>query len=279
MEPMVGALRVARQSLNQTRCPHETRERIAQAVGVTRLVVSAHKVLTLSLEERFGYYMLGHFFNELMFLQKLLGFALPKHDDDRPLRQQPEMGQALFLFRTAAGKVWEAKLSLAKVNFARVLNLSFLPLLPGASDRLKTWQRRVAAATWMSRLRDRHSFHYPTYEQWRPLLETSGVWQDDDIFMGAQSGNTFYASSDAMVQHWMFGQLNQSSPRDAVEPMIDELISLLADFNSLVEDLLGAFISERLLQEAQATKSLGSVAGPEFHSVTLPFWTHMTAKR
>ena len=56
-------------------------------VAVQRITVSSDRVLALSSEERYAYYMLGHFFNELMLLQKLLAFALPKHDDNRPLRQ------------------------------------------------------------------------------------------------------------------------------------------------------------------------------------------------
>ena len=247
-------------------------------VAVQRIAVSADRVLALSPEERYAYYMLGHFFNELMLLQKLLAFALPKHDDNRPLRQQPEMGQVLFLFRIAAGKMWEAKLALVRVDLSRVLKLSFLPLISNGVDRLKLWRRRVAEAAWLKNLRNGHSFHYPDFKEWQPLLESSGDWRDDEIFMSEQSGNVFHAGADSMAQHWMFGQLNPGNPREAVVPMIDELIELLGQVNSLVEDLLGAFVTERLLDEGVVPEQIGSVASPAFQAVRIPFWTHMPAK-
>lgn len=247
-------------------------------VAVQRITVSSDRVLALSPEERYAYYLLGHFFNELMLLQKLLAFALPKHDDNRPLRQQPEMGQALFLFRIAAGKMWEAKLALNREVLSVVLRLSFLPLIPNGADRLKLWQRRVADAAWLKNLRDGHSFHYPAFKDWRPLLEGTGDWHDDEIFMSGESGNVFHAGADSMAQQWMFGQLNPENPRGAVVPMIDEMIKLLGQVNSLVEDLLGAFVTERLLGAGVVSESLGSVASPAFQSVSIPFWTHMPAK-
>lgn len=81
-----------------------------------------------------------------------------------------------------------------------------------------------------------------------------------------------------MAQHWMFGQMDHQSPRDAVDPMIRELIELLGLFNGVVEDLLGAFIDARLLETDAALESLGTVASPAFRDVRLPFWTSMPAK-
>ena len=247
----------------------------ARSVEVMRLTVAANRVLSLEPEERYVYYLLGHFFNELMFLQKLLAFAIPKHEDNRPVRQQPEMGQVLILFRVAAGKLFEAKLALDKPTMSDVLVRSFLPLLESGSGRLEAFKQRVADSNWLKNLRNRHSFHYPRFDQWQHLVETHGEWSDDDVFMARQSGNVFYAGSDTMAQHWMFGQLNALDPRAAVEPMIDQLIELLRLFNGLVEDLLGAFVATRLLVQGQQPVAIGSVACPDFAGVRLPFWTAM----
>lgn len=72
------------------------------------LTVPLDAVKRLTHERRFAYYLLGHTFNELMCLQKFVAFTLPKHDDSRPARLRPELGQAMFLFRLACGKIWEA---------------------------------------------------------------------------------------------------------------------------------------------------------------------------
>ncbi|MEO8279752.1 MAG: hypothetical protein ABI564_08680 [Ideonella sp.] len=75
-----------------------------RTVEMYALSVPLTAIKKLSDEQRFAYYLLGHIFNELMCLQKLVGFALPKHDDRRPARLRPELGQAMFLFRLASGK-------------------------------------------------------------------------------------------------------------------------------------------------------------------------------
>jgi hypothetical protein len=195
-----------------------------QPVKVSKLTVPADRVAALAADERYAYCMLGHMFNELMCLQKLLMFAIPKHGDRRPIRSQPEMGQALFFFRVAAGKLWEAKLALATKAFSTALNRSFLPLVPAADVRLKTLRRRLDKSDWLRHLRDRHSFHYPTFEQWQALLSPKDLTVDDDVYGSTQSGNVYYAGSDNVAQHWMFGQMNSDDPRGAVDPMIDELI-------------------------------------------------------
>jgi hypothetical protein len=51
-------------------------------------------------------------FNELLFLQKLAGFTLNGHGDQRAARRNPEFSQALAVFRIATSKIWEAHLSL-----------------------------------------------------------------------------------------------------------------------------------------------------------------------
>lgn len=85
----------------------------------------------------------------------------------------------------------------------------------------------------------------------------------------------FFAGSDSMAQHWMFGQLDAQDPRAAVEPMIDGLLELLGSFNSLIEDLLAAFVAKRLLPNRVEPVLAGSIAAPDFQSVQLPFWTAM----
>jgi hypothetical protein len=247
-------------------------------VEILRLTVPANRVLALAPDERYAYYLLGHFFNELKFLHKLLAFAMPTHEDNRPLRVQPEMGQALVLLRIAGGKLYEAKVALDKPPFVDVLARSFLPLLENGPDRLKAFRRGVSKAKWLADLRNKHSFHYPTLHEWQHLIEAQGEWTDDDVFMAKQSGNMFFAGSDAMAQHWMFGQLDAQDPRTAVEPMIDGLLKLLGSFNSLIENLLAAFVAKRLLANRVEPVLAGSIAAPDFESIRLPFWTSMPTR-
>jgi hypothetical protein len=50
----------------------------SRSVDMYELRVPLDAVKRLSDEDRFSYYLLGHIFNELMSLQKIVGFALPK---------------------------------------------------------------------------------------------------------------------------------------------------------------------------------------------------------
>jgi hypothetical protein len=249
---------------------------ILAPVSIKRVTVAVERVAALSAEERYAYYLLGHLFNELMFLQKLLHFAIPKHADARPVRQLPEYGQLFFVARLAVGKMWEAKLALERSEMSKVLRTSFLPLVPEQADRLQLWCRRVSKSRWVERLRNAHSFHYPKFAQWSSLLQPDPSWEDDHIFTGSQSGNVYYAGSDSIAQNWMFGQLSETDPRNAVDPMVSELIALLGGANDAVEEVLGAFIVERLSPNQAA--DLGTVDTVLFEHVELPFWTNMPAK-
>ena len=127
------------------------------------------KVKHLSDEDRYTYYMLGHIFNELMSLQKLVGFALPKHNDMRPSRLKPELSQALFLFRLACSKIWEATITLRKKEVSNTLRTLILPKMQDGAERWKTLNRAINEAKWLSELRNRLGFHFPTFEEWKPF--------------------------------------------------------------------------------------------------------------
>jgi hypothetical protein len=248
---------------------------IVAPVHVRRLDVPVARVARLTPLERFAYYMLGHFFNELMFVQKLLHFTLPRHNDNRPVRQLPEYGQLMFVARLATGKLWEAKVAIERKEFSQALHESFIPLLPGGEDPFKPWKKRLARAKWPADLRDTHSFHYPTFQQWANLLTPDATWEDDQIFLAKESGNVYYAASEAIAHHWMFGQLNSTDPKNAVDPMVTELISLLGEFNSVVEETLGAFVSHLLDGKVQPEADAGTVDAALFEGVFVPFWTNM----
>lgn len=166
--------------------PSRTRvlaDAIVAPILVRRIDVPVSQVKLLTQHERYAYYLLGHFFNELMFLQKLLHFAIPKHDDSRQLRQLPEYGQLMFIARIAAGKLWEAKRALEERDLSRVIEASFLTLAQNSKQSLIAWKRRIAKAKWPELLRNGHSFHYPKYSQWSQLVQTDPTWVDDQILL------------------------------------------------------------------------------------------------
>ena len=243
------------------------------------LTVPLGAIKRLSDEQRFAYYLLGHIFNELICLQKLVGFSMPKHDDSRPARLRPELGQAMFLFRLASGKIWEASESIRKTKqLAGTLRKDVLPHMPDGSARLKALNKAISGAAWLSPLRNGMGFHFPTFERWSTHIVPDESWVDDIVFFGDKSGNTYYDAADTVAQAWMFEQYKAVDLKSAVDPLIGQMIELLGMMNSFLEDALATLIAKVVLQGSVKPHAAGKVLAPEFNSVAIPFWTAMPLK-
>lgn len=187
----------------------------------------------LSDEDRFSYYLLGHMFNELMSLQKIVGFALPKHEDQRrPARVRPEHAQAMLMFRLASGKIWETVLAINGKTLATTLRTLILPKMVDGQIRLKAVNIAIANAKWLSPPRNGMGFHFPSFEGWKAYIVPDDTWVDDVVVMGHQSGNTFYDAADTVAQAWMFSQYGPDNVKDAVDPLINEMIELMGLINT-----------------------------------------------
>jgi hypothetical protein len=248
----------------------------SRSIDIYELKIPLEAINKLSNEERFSYYLLGHIFNELMSLQKLVGFALPKHDDSRPQRLRPEHAQAMFLFRLAGAKIWEAIIAIRETKeLALTLKNLVLPRMTDGSARLKTLNSAINAAGWLSPMRNGIGFHFPTFKHWESHIIPDSTWEDDHLFLGTQSGNTFYDAADSVAQSWMFSQYGASNVREAIDPLIGQMIELLGAMNTFVEDALGVFISSIILEDKGNRRHVGKVLAPHHEKVSIPFWTSM----
>lgn len=251
-----------------------------RSVEMYSLTVPLDTVKRLTHERRFAYYLLGHTFNELMCLQKLVAFTLPKHDDSRPARLRPEFGQAMFLFRLACGKIWEASKAIRENKvLASALREDVLPKMVNGKDRLKELNAAINNAKWLSPLRNGMGFHFPTFKHWRTHVIPDESWVDDFVFLGEKSGNTYYDAADTVAQAWMFEQYGAGDLKSSVDPLINEMIDLLRLMNSFLEDALATFIAEIIMDKPPVPQLIGKVLAPDFESVTIPFWTAMPATR
>lgn len=252
----------------------------ARSVEMYSLTVPLDAIKKLSHEQRFAYYLLGHTLNELMCLQKLVAFSMPKHEDTRPARLRPELGQVMFLFRLASSKIWEASKALRdNKELARTLREDVIPRMENGKERLKELNQAISNAKWLSPLRNGLGFHFPTFERWRSHTTPNELWADDVMFLSRESGNTYYDAADTIAQAWMFDQYGSQTLQDAVDPLINEMIDLLRIMNSFLESALGTFIAEVVLDVPPDIKFIGKVRAPEFKQVSLPFWTAMPTRR
>lgn len=252
------------------------------SVEMYEIKVPLAAIRKLSDEQRYVYYLLGHMFNELMFLQKLAGFSvstMSRHTDNRPARTNPEQAQALFLFRLTSAKVWEAVGALRKKEMSLVLRNDIFPHMPDGPARMKALNVAISGAEWLPEVRNGIGFHFPTFDRWKDFVTPTDDWLDDSVYMGSRSGNVFYDGSEAIVKHWMFSQKNNMTPADGIAPLVDEMIQFLTETTDFLQDVLGVFLSEFLLEDQGhgKAKKIGQVNAPHYQEVTLPFWVSMPA--
>lgn len=246
------------------------------SVDVEKLRIPLQDLKGISDHDRYSYYLLGHMFNELMCLQKLIYFTMPRHGDNRDIRQRPEMAQAVFLFRIALSKISEVRNELRdnKVLLA-TFDRMILPMWPEGARRRTELHEALNAATWLSVLRNKVGFHFPNFNQLAEYVKPNDEWADDYIYMSSQSGNVFYDAANAVVLHWMFSLYGTKKVEDAIDPMIVEMIKLIKLMSSFLEDAVGVLIAESILSDGNARVPGGPVIAPTFLDVQIPFWTHM----
>jgi hypothetical protein len=253
----------------------------SRAVQFHELRIPLQAIKGLSEEDRFAYYLLGHMFNELMCLQKLVAFALPKHDDVRPALRRPELAQALTLFRLACSKIWEAKLALQTKEVSKTLRIVVLPELENGRARLKALNAELNAAPWLGPLRNGLGFHFPDFKQWKADTTPQAGWVDDVVIFGESSGNTFYEAAETIAETWMFRECAMFGGDMAPDPdrLIRQMIDLLAAMNDFLEDALGVFIAVVIMKNQGQSKPSGKIVAPDFEKVSIPFWTSMDPRK
>ena len=251
----------------------------AKSVEMMELRIPISAVGKLTAGERYTYYLLGHMFNELMTLQKLVGYTLPKHEDQRPARLRPELAQSFFLFRLSSSKVWEVKERLHSNEVAPVLRKSMLIHLTDGETRLKALNKLISSVKWLSTVRNDLGFHFPKLQHWQEFTTPTDSWIDDSIFLSERSGNVFYDASESVAMHWLLGQGGQGDPRVVIEGLVNDMIELLSETNRFLEDVLSAFIWHVLLPKGVRPSSAGRVRAPQHETMSIPFWTWMPARK
>ncbi len=248
----------------------------ARSLEILEVRIPLDSIQALSPRQRYSYYLLGHIYNEMMALQKIVGFALPKHDDVRPARRNAEIAQALFLFRMAASKIYEAQAAINRREVQDTLGELVFAHKPELRESLRSLNKAVGSAEWLSRMRNGMGFHYPKFSDWEPYTTPDANWVDDVIYTGEQSGNTFFDSSATVAMQWMFAEYRGYEAAESVDLLISEIIQLIKQINAF-SNLMSAEIVVRMLPEGGSTLK-AKVVAPEHDKVSLPYWTYLKSK-
>lgn len=247
-----------------------------KSIAIEKIAIPLRDIQNISEETRYSYYLLGHIFNELMCLQKLICFTLPQHNDTRDIRYRPEMAQAIFLFRTAASKVAEVKKELRENPALKsTLNELILPKWEDGNRRRIELDAAIDNAKWLSTLRNKIGFHFPNLNQLREYIKPTADWEEDYVYISKESGNVFYDAANTVIIHWMFSKYNSSDAVNATDPMITEMIEIIKLTTAFIEDALGVLICEEIISDRNIRTPSGTVVAPRFSDVHIPFWTRM----
>lgn len=249
------------------------------SVSVVEISIPVARLRGLSDEQRYTYYLLGLVFNELICLRKLISFSFQQRGDDmRPVRLNPETSQTLLLFRLACAKVYEARKKLNSKEVSTVLRRDVWPHWPKGADVLKSVNKAVADADWITRVRNGIGFHYPEMAEWKPFITPTDQWVDDVIFAGPETGNHFYDASESVARHHMFG-FEAAMDAKQVRRIVEEMIELLGKMCELVDGCISCFVAEHLVDARSVGRKVHSVSAPKYSAQRIPFWTEMSSMK
>lgn len=243
------------------------------SITIRKLTVSVSAIKSLSPEQRYTYYLFGHVLNEMILLGKSIRFAMPKHNDIRNARLDPELAQALFFLRIASSKVLEAQNCLRQKRVQEVLQKTIFSLLPTGYAMQEKIQSKIKNVPWLSPIRNKLSFHYPLYNDWLHVTTPTETWEDDIVFIGDLDLNIFFNGSEAVCQHWMFGNLDVD-PTKAVRPMIEAMLDLLTMMCKFLDAVLNVYLTELLLDGPMEPETVGKIYAEDINTFSMPFWVH-----
>jgi len=249
----------------------------SRSVEIFELRIPIESISKLTAPQRYTYYLLGHIYNEMIALQKIIGFALPKHDDIRPARRNAEIAQVFFLFRMAASKIYEAQAAINSKEVRDTLNELVFDSSPDLLDLLRALNKSVGSANWLSRMRNGMGFHYPKFRDWETYTTPDASWVDDVVYFADEAGNTFFDPSATVALHWMFDKYKGYEAAESIDLLVNELVDLIKQINEFT-NVMVAEIVVRIMPERKP-KSLGTIIAPEHTKVVLPFWTHFPKKK
>lgn len=208
-------------------------------VRIQKLTFPKESLEGVPVEDRYTYLTLGHMFNELMALQRLLSFSLPRDEDVEPAVRDAKFGQAMLVLRVTAGKLYEAHKALDAREMSGSIRTRFLPLLSDGADRWKRLRDAKRSVGWLNDVRNDVAFHFPTFSETAPLLAADGG-AEIEVYGDSRSGNTFHKTSEGFALSILF-----KTARDVehAHQMIGDVIGYLTEFNDFLEAVLAEYAS------------------------------------
>lgn len=189
---------------------------------IHKVIVSKKHLSLLPEKERVLFIQIGHLANELTTLTKLLIYAYADSDSD-VIRKAYTM-QASVIARICIGKIFEGWRLLEGSLFASSLSKKYEGKLSRAgSEALQNLKRYFGKKNLISEIRNRFSFHNPSFVDIKDLLGSIPEEAELHLYLGTQHANSNYYLSEEIISRAMLSYVGSDNLQQAMDRMHKEL--------------------------------------------------------
>ncbi len=207
---------------------------IGKNMIIHKVTISKELLSLLPEKERVLFIQIGHLANELTILTKLLIYAHTDSNVDA-IRKAYTM-QASVVSRICTGKIFEGWRLLESSLFASGLSKKYeAKLSPLGSEVLKKLKKYFRKKNLISEIRNRFSFHNPSFEDVRNLLASIPEEAELTMYLGTQVANSNYYLSEEIISRAMLACV----PSDSLEQAMDRMHKELSDVSGWLVEFCG----------------------------------------
>ena len=192
---------------------------------IHKVTVSKEQLSFFPEKERVLFIQIGHLANELVTLLKLLIYA--HTDSNVDVIKKAYTMQASVIARICIGKIFEGWRLLKDSFFASSLSKKYEAKLSRAgSEALQNLKTYFAKKNLISEIRNRFSFHNPSFEDIKDLLGSIPEEAELNLYLGTQHVNSNYYLSEEIISRAMLNYVESNSLQQAMDRMHKELLEV-----------------------------------------------------
>lgn len=241
--------------------------------------------------DKYSIYILGHIYNEIMFIQKLLVMARPRAESQSSAEQADNVFVSMFFLRLLAGKLFEAGEILKRKEVYNFILTKCWPAvaeeeLPRCKEEFSSTLRRINRSKWLNSARNGHAMHYPDMDQCRKAIERLESGNAGyEFFVGDNVGETLFRSSDIMAGASFIFEADDDNWQGGFREILDELSDVAGLLLGVLHDAILAFSVElkdgasgakAKYSEKVKVKDVKKFEFPESKDIKLPYFLHIS---
>jgi hypothetical protein len=192
---------------------------------IYKVVVSKKQLSLFPEKERVLFIQIGHLANELTILMKLLIYAYK--DCSLDVIKKAYTMQASVIARICIGKIFEGWRLLESNLFASSISKKYEAKFSTAgSQALQNLKRYFGRKNFISEIRNRFSFHNPSFEDIKDLLDSIPEEAELHMYLGTEQANSNYYLSEEIISRAMLNYVEGNNLQQAMDRMYKELIEV-----------------------------------------------------